>query len=103
MVGSRVAAALFDARLPGAEPRLRRAARRPTFCGDCRSGGSLETAAGEVTAGSPGSQRASPRLGARNAAHQVVFFTLAVICGSTLTPGARVNAEAISNPTAELD
>ena len=54
-------------------------------------------------AGSSGSERPSPRLAARHGARHVVFFALVVICGSILAPGARVNAEAISNPTAELD
>jgi iron complex outermembrane receptor protein len=63
----------------------------------------LETAADEVVGGSPGSERPSPRPAPPHSTHLVALFALAVVCISILAPGARLNAETISSPMAELD
>jgi hypothetical protein len=47
-------------------PHLRRAARRSPFCGNRRSGGSLETATDEEMTGTPRSENPRPRLGGRH-------------------------------------
>ena len=62
----------------------------------------METAADEVTAGAPGSERSSPRLAAPHGAHLIAFFARAIICGSILVPGTRLNAEPGSNPTVDV-
>ena len=50
---------------------------------------------------SPGSERSTPCLAARN--RPFVFFALALVCGSVVAPGDRLSAEVIGNPTGELD
>jgi outer membrane receptor protein involved in Fe transport len=47
--------------------------------------------------------KATPGLAARPRAHRALIFALAGISGSIFAPGARLNAETLAHPSAELD
>jgi iron complex outermembrane receptor protein len=53
-------------------------------------------------AGYLAAERSSRRTAATHGGHLVLFFGGAVICGSILAPGARLNAEPSSNPTLDV-